>query len=284
MSRDMFPLLSGTYALLDSGDGARIEQWGEYLVQRPASLAIWSRRFSGVITPHAQYLPPGRWNISGVLPSQWPTVIDGVTLLVRCQSNGQVGVFPEHATYLNQIRRVASRPGARVLNLFAYTGLASLVAAKAGAEVTHLDLSKSAIQWARENAVENGITTIRFITEDALSFLEREIKRGNRYDLVIADPPSFSRPSAKSQWQLLEVIGRLVEAALQVVTQGGDICLTTHSYELSNVIVQNLVVDKAPGPVEVIESRQLVLGEAIREGRGSRGLPTGFLFLGRLGE
>lgn len=279
-----FPAPSGTYALLDSGEGVRVEQWGEYILQRPASLAIWSRYFSSDISPHASYLPPGSWSGAGRLPEQWPTIIDGVTMLVRCQSNGQVGVFPEHSTYLDQIRRVASRKGARVLNLFAYTGLASLAAAKSGAEVTHLDLSKGAIKWARENAIENGISTIRFITDDAISFLEREVKRGNRYDLVIADPPSFSRPTAKAQWQLIEVVEQLIRAILRVVAEEGEICMTSHSYELGNVVLQNLISDEVKGTINFLESRQLVVGEAERSGRISRGLPAGFLVWGCLGK
>ena len=284
MNCESFPELSGTYSLLDSGEGARIEQWGDYILQRPASLAIWSRCLSNKISPHAGYLPPGSWHGADRLPDQWPIIIDGVTMLVRCQSNGQVGVFPEHSTYLDQIRRVSSRKGARVLNLFAYTGLASLAAAKSGAEVTHLDLSKGAIKWARENAIENGISTIRFITDDAISFLEREVKRGNRYDLVIADPPSFSRPTAKAQWQLIEVVEQLIGAILRVVSPEGEVCMTSHSYELGNVILRNLISDKAEGPVNFLESRQLVIGEAQRNRRAPRGLPAGFLVWGCLGE
>ena len=270
--------IQGTYALLDSGEGARVERFGDYLLERPASLAIWRRRQSSVCPPDSRYLPPKGWQSTRKLPDQWPVVIDGITMLVRCQSNGQVGVFPEHATYLSEIRAAATaRPGARVLNLFAYTGLASLAAAVAGAEVTHVDLSKSANRWARDNADENGIATIRFITEDALVFLEREAKRGNRYDLIIADPPSFSRPTPRSQWQLSEVIMPLIEGVLRVLADEGAVCLTSHSYDLGSVVLQNLLLDGAADALSFVESRQLVIPEE----RGARGIPAGFLVWGR---
>lgn len=268
------PQIQGTYALLDSGEGARIEQFGDYLLERPASLAIWQRRQKEVVSPDSQYVPSRGWQSTRKLPEQWPVIVDGITMLVRCQSNGQVGVFPEHATYLNEIRAaVSKRSGARVLNLFAYTGLATLATAGAGAEVTHLDLSKSANRWARDNALENGIETVRFITDDALTFLDREAKRGNRYDLVIADPPSFSRPTPRAQWQLTEVIVPLIEGILQVLADDGAMCVTSHSYELGSIVLQNLMLDSASTSLRFLESRQLVIPE--REGK--RAVPAGFL-------
>ncbi len=285
--------IPGTYALVDSGEGVRVEQWGEYLLERPSSLACWQRRGVADYVPDGVYLPASGWRTSRKLPAQWPVIIDGVTMFARCQSNGQVGVFPEHATYLPEIRAVASRPGARILNLFAYTGLASIAAAAAGAEVTHVDLSKSAIGWARENAGENNISSIRFITEDALSFLNREIKRGSRYDLIIADPPSFSRPTPKSRWELGEIIVPLLEAMICLLRWTGDrsergqegrgeLIVTTHSYEVGNLVIENLIRDcvSAEGGamgVRFRESRQLV----IRENAG-RGLAAGFLVWGEV--
>lgn len=285
--------IPGTYALVDSGEGVRVERWGEYLLERPASLACWRRRATSDFDPDGIYLPASGWRSTRKLPAQWPVIIDGVTLLVRCQSNGQVGVFPEHASYLPEIRAVASRPGARILNLFAYTGLASIAAAAAGAEVTHVDLSKSAIGWARENAQANSISSIRFITEDALSFLHREIKRGSRYDLIIADPPSFSRPTPKSRWELGEIIVPLLQAMVRLLRrtgaqadrgheEGGALIVTTHSYEVGNVVIENLVRDcvlaegKGLG-VRFRESRQLVIGES-----AGRGLAAGFLVRGEV--
>lgn len=268
------PQIQGTYALLDSGEGCRVEQFGDYVLERPASLAIWRRRQSSIRHPDSRYLPPKGWQSNRTLPEQWPVVIEEVTMLVRCQSNGQVGLFPEHATYLREIRTAATaRPGARVLNLFAYTGLASIAAAGAGAEVTHVDLSKSANRWARDNALENGLEKMRFITDDALTFLEREAKRGNRYDLVIADPPSFSRPSSRAQWQLNEVIVPLIDGILRVLADNGSVCLTSHSYELGSVVLQNLLLDGAADAIRCGEARQLVIPEK----KGERGVPAGFL-------
>lgn len=264
----------GTYSLLDSGEGRRIERFGDYILERPATLAVWQQSKGEYNHPDAQYLPPQGWRSTRHLPDQWPVVIDGVTMLVRCQSNGQVGVFPEHATYLDEIRAaLTARPGARVLNLFAYTGLASIAAAMGGGEITHVDLSKSANRWARDNATENRVSSIRFITEDALSFLEREAKRGNQYDLIIADPPSFSRPTPRVQWQLGDVIVPLIQGILGVLRDDGSVCLTSHSYELGSVVLQNLLLDCAGDAILFTQSRQLVISESA----GRRGIPAGFL-------
>lgn len=191
------------YALLDSGAGRKLERYGRYRVVRPEAQAIWTPRLAESVWESADALftgigeeeSDGRWRMKKPLGETWPLTYDGIPFLGRFTSFRHVGVFPEQATHwqwLEGLIRNAGRP-VKVLNLFGYTGLASLVAARAGAEVTHIDASKKAIGWARENQADAKLEAlpIRWICEDAKKFVEREERRGNRYDGIILDPPKF---------------------------------------------------------------------------------------------
>ncbi|MBX7143099.1 MAG: class I SAM-dependent methyltransferase [Oligoflexia bacterium] len=248
---------NNAYQLIDSGEGARLERLGEKLLIRPSSLCIWQRRNPNAWQSVAARFDPKkkRWDVSGTPFETWQTQVQGVQLILRLQDNGQVGFFPEHASYLPRVRHdiehIAKRLGKapQVLNLFAYTGMASLVALAAGAIVTHVEISKRALDWAQQNILANNAPKqhLRFIREDALEFLRKEVRREKLYDLVIADPPSFSRVSDKQSWELDTILPELCKLLVQVMNpELGVLYLTSHMIENGGAVSANLLRDYAP--------------------------------------
>ncbi len=220
------------YALLDFGDGGRLERWGDVVVTRPDSRAdgartlapdAWNRAdaaFEGRIAAGAA---GGRWRTSRPLPARWPIVHGGLQFQVGLAASGHTGLFPEQATHWTWMTEALRTAPARqtdappeVLNLFAYTGGASIALARAGARITHVDASRPAIGWARDNAALNGVSTVRWMHEDARRFVDREGRRGRRYDGLLLDPPAFGRGPA-GDWQLDRDLGGLLEAAVALL-------------------------------------------------------------------
>jgi 23S rRNA (cytosine1962-C5)-methyltransferase len=272
------------YALLDSGDGQKLEQYGPYRIVRPEGQAIWQRKLperdwgaaDAVFTGDVDEEGMGRWRFPKVpLGETWPMRHDGVDYLGRFTSFRHVGVFPEQASHWNHMEgliRAAGRP-VRVLNLFGYTGLASLVAARAGAEVTHVDASKKAIGWARENQQMARLSDkpIRWIVEDAMKFAEREERRGSRYDIVLLDPPAYGRGPRGEVWQLFEHLPALVDVCREILTsQPLAVVLTAYSIRASFFSIHALVRDRFAGMGGTVESGELV----IREKSAGRTLST----------
>lgn len=244
---------SSAVSLEDSGLGERLERFGERLIRRPSSLAIWQRKMpvSHWNQADATYVPQQGWSFRADSFQDWIADLGAFRLKLIPQENGQTGLFPEHLEYfsrlsqhLEQLRAKLDRP-VRVLNLFAYTGMATVWCALHGAEVTHIELSKRILSWARENLELNGKfdNTIRFIPEDAVTFLERELRRGSTYDLIISDPPSFSRVSKGQSWDLEEIIVAHIRALTQVLNPGGSIFLTSHHHLLNSFTLENLFLD-----------------------------------------
>jgi 23S rRNA (cytosine1962-C5)-methyltransferase len=277
-----------SYRFLDSGSGERLEQFGDIIIARPSKFAVWERRFPKLWgSAHLRYHHKEGWKKLKPVSEPWSFCAHGATLLLRTQENGQVGVFPEHLSYAAQLEQQIARCAAqsegpiKVLNLFAYTGFASIVAAKAGAQVTHVDLSKKVLDWARENFTANGISTIRMIREDAVLFLEKEAKRGNKYHIVILDPPSFSRVSQSDTWNLDEVLHRILTLALDVLHPApAALFATSHHFETGAHVIANLLADAAFSQKRalLVTPTELVLKEAETE----RCLPAGFLCCGEL--
>ncbi len=220
------------YELLDSGAGSKLERFGEYILARPDPEAIW-RKF----LPEAEWKKAdafftrtgnkSAWHLSKELPKEWNMRFSGFDFLIKPTSFKHVGLFPEQksnwlfieSAVKSQMSIVKSKP-VRVLNLFAYTGGATLAAARAGAEVVHLDGSKSAVSWARENAKLSGLSdkSIRWITEDALSFVKKEAKRGNRYDAIIMDPPAFGHGPDNELWKIEKNLPELLAACFSILS------------------------------------------------------------------
>ena len=273
------------YALLDSGEGMKLERFGAYTLARPDPEALWQKR----LTPDAwakadasfsRKGASGVWKTKKDFPKNWTISYGGLTLELRPTSFKHVGLFPEqklHWAWLAEKIKKSAQP-VRVLNLFAYTGGATLSAAQAGAEVTHLDSSKVAIEWARKNAELSGLSkaSIRYIEDDAIKFLRREVKRGSRYDVVIMDPPAFGHGSGTSLWKIERDFYELFSLVEQVLTeQPLAVIVNGYTAGYSPITLENNVrtlQDKFGG---TIESGELALAEAGSE----RLLPAGVFSL-----
>lgn len=197
------------YELLDFGDGKKLERFGDVVAERPSPSAEESELQMNLdATSYFKRGPagqPGEWTHESRLPDPWLVEFESSVFELIATDSGQVGVFPEQEPNWSWIRkRLANRPGAKILNLFAYTGGSTLAAASAGAEVTHIDGAKSVVNWARRNAALTGLedAPIRWIVEDAAKFVAREVKRGNSYDGIILDPPSYGHGPKREEWKL----------------------------------------------------------------------------------
>jgi 23S rRNA (cytosine1962-C5)-methyltransferase len=272
------------YALLDSGDGEKLEQYGPYRIVRPEGQAIWRPALperdwlsaDAIFTGDTDEEGIGRWRFpKQPLGETWPMTHDGLSYLGRFTSFRHVGVFPEqgsHWGHMESLIRAANRP-VKVLNLFGYTGLASLVAARAGAEVTHVDASKKAIGWARENQEIARLTSkpIRWICDDAMKFVEREARRGSHYDLILFDPPAYGRGPKGEVWQLFEDLPAMADLCREILTPKPlAVVLTAYSIRASFFAIHALMRDIFAGMGGRVESGELI----IREKSAGRALST----------
>ena len=215
------------YELLDCGGGEKLERWGDKLLVRPDPQAIWNtpRKHKGWKQAHARYARShtggGQW-ASKQVPDRWQIHYGTLTLNVGLMNFKHTGVFPEQAAnwdFAQDLIRRAGRP-ISVLNLFAYTGGATVACAAAGASVCHVDAARGMVQWARENAKSSGLENkpIRWIVDDCAKFVEREIRRGRRYDAIIMDPPSYGRGPSGEVWKLEENLYPFVELVSGVLS------------------------------------------------------------------
>lgn len=215
------------YRILDCGGGEKVEKWADYTLVRPDPQAIWNRTDNvkewdkANAIYHRSKSGGGQWEIKK-LPAQWTVSYKELTFNLKPMSFKHTGLFPEQAANWNFIMdkiRNAGRP-INVLNLFAYTGGATLTAAAAGASVCHVDASKGMTQWARENAVSSGLADkpIRWIVDDCKKFVQREIRRGRKYDAIIMDPPSYGRGPSGETWKIEEDVADFVELTMQLLS------------------------------------------------------------------
>jgi len=214
------------YKVLATGDGEKLERWGSVTLLRPDPQAIWhaQRNLSKTKGLDAHYLREstggGRWEYINKVPLQWTISWQGIKFIIKPMGFKHTGLFPEQAVnwaeMMNLIKN-SNRP-IKILNLFAYTGGASVACAKAGASVTHIDASKGMVERAKENAQINGISNIRFIVDDCEKFIEREIRRGNTYDAIIMDPPSYGRGPNGEMWKLEDKLFDFVSLTKKVLS------------------------------------------------------------------
>lgn len=215
------------YEVIDCSDGEKLERWGEYLLVRPDPQVIWNppRKHHGWKQKNGHYHRSskggGEWEFFD-LPEQWQITYKELTFNLKPFNFKHTGLFPEQAAnwdWFSAKIRSANRP-IKVLNLFAYTGGATLAAAKAGAQVTHVDAAKGMVAWAKENAVSSGLkdAPIRWLTDDCGKFVEREIRRGNRYDAVIMDPPSYGRGPKGEIWKIEESIYPFIRRCVKLLS------------------------------------------------------------------
>ena len=216
------------YELLDCSRGERLERWGNYALVRPDPQAIWDteRRDPRWERPDGQYLRSssggGHWEKPG-LPESWDIRYRALRFRVKPMNFKHTGLFPEQATnwdFAADAIRGAGRP-VQVLNLFAYTGAATVACLAAGASVCHVDAARGMVAWARENAAASGVADkpVRWIVDDCLRFVEREIRRGRRYDAVIMDPPSYGRGPSGETWKLEENLWGFLRLVRGVLTE-----------------------------------------------------------------
>lgn len=283
VEKNMIELLNfgwSDYELIDSGDFEKLERYGRYFIRRPEPQAIWAKRLNNSeweSLPHAWFKKKGtevldsnergEWICKGGMPDQWIMEYHcfGKTLKFRLgmTSFKHIGIFPEQASNWDFIYDRISKmdvPEPSVLNLFAYTGGATLAAASAGALVTHVDSVKPVVNWARENFEISGLQNARWIVEDALKYVQREVKRGKRYNGIIMDPPAYGRGPDGEKWILGEQITNLLHACGQLLDKtNGFVVLNLYSMGFSPIIAANLLEMYFDTDKKAIEYGELVV-------------------------
>ncbi len=216
------------YELIDTSSGERLERWGDIILIRPDPQIIWNTPKNNPLwrKAHARYHRSssggGQWEVMKKIPDVWQVRYKSLTFNIKPMGFKHTGLFPEQAVNWDDMAKMireANRP-IKVLNLFAYTGGATLACLSAGANVCHVDASKGMTQWARENAASSDLDKIpqRWIVDDCIKFVQREIRRGNRYDAIIMDPPSYGRGPGGEVWKLEEQVYSLVELCSNVLS------------------------------------------------------------------
>lgn len=288
MKKTNFPLLLADdwqdYELIDSGDGHKLERFGKYKFMRPDSQAYWKPKSSlddwkyDAIFAGRDGEEMGRWAFKAKIPEMWEMKWNNVKFYARCTPFRHLGLFPEQSVHwqwcVDLIKKSKRQP--KILNLFGYTGLASLACAEAGAQVTHIDASKKAINYARENQSLSGLdeVSIRWIVEDAQKFVEREIRRGNKYDGIILDPPKHGRGPNGEVFKLEESLYALLNSCCQLLSEDAlFLVATVYAVRLSFVALENTLQDALAA--NHIKKGKIEAGEmALYSNLQGRALPT----------
>ena len=238
--------------MLDCSCGERLERWGRVTLIRPDPQVIWQtekkhplwRKADAVY--HRSNTGGGHWEVRGKVPDRWEIGYKDLVFNVKTMGFKHTGVFPEQAVnwdYVRDLITKANRP-VRVLNLFSYTGAATVSALKAGAQVVHVDASKGMVQWAKENAQSSGVIDrpVRWIVDDCVKFVQREIRRGNHYDILIMDPPSYGRGPGGEVWKLENEIYSFVELCRGVLSENPiAVLLNSYTTGLSPAVMQYIL-------------------------------------------
>jgi len=261
------------YELLDSGDGLKLERFGKYIFARPESQAMWSRTLppSEWQNAHAMFQPTGEesgghWELKKKVEEKWVMNYRDLKFWAMTTPGRHLGVFPEVAAHwdfmADSIQKVGTKPN--VLNLFGYTGLATLAAAAAGASVTHVDASKKSVGWARENQELSklGDRPIRWIVEDALKYVQREAKRGVKYDGIILDPPKFGRGPKGEVWEVYKSLPNLLEECRKCLSDNPlFVIVTVYAVRASAIHVAQAVDEMMKKYKGALDSGELVTRE-----------------------
>jgi 23S rRNA (cytosine1962-C5)-methyltransferase len=240
------------YELIDTGGGEKLERWGNVVLRRPDPQIIWPLAEESVLWKqadghyHRSSSGGGHWTFRRQLPERWNISYGPLKFHIRPTNFKHTGLFPEQAfnwRWIMDTIRNARRP-VRVLNLFAYTGGATLAAAAAGAEVVHVDAAKGMVQWAKENAQLSGLgdAPIRYITDDVFKFVEREIRRGRQYEGIIMDPPSYGRGPNGEVWKLEDSLYPFLEKCASILSEKPlFVLVNSYTAGLSPVVLHNLL-------------------------------------------
>lgn len=237
------------YECLDAGNGEKLERWGRIILRRPDPQAIWNvdkSNWKYDAFYHRSNKGGGYWEYKTKLPEYWTISYKKLTFKVSPTNFKHTGIFPEQATNWDFMRKMISncQKKVKVLNLFAYTGGATIACSEAGAEVVHVDASKGMIEWAKENMrlshLENN--KIRFIVDDCLKFVEREYRRGNKYDAIIMDPPSYGRGPNKEVWKFEDNIYALINACIKILSDKPLFFLiNSYTTGISSIVLENIL-------------------------------------------
>ena len=252
------------YELLDCSDGERLERWGDIILIRPDPQVIWKtpKKHPMWKNANARYLRSstggGHWEVLRKTPDSWRIKYKDLSLNVKTMGFKHTGIFLEQAVnwdYTAELIKKAGRP-VRVLNLFSYTGGATVACLKAGAQVVHVDASKGMVAWAKENAAASSVADrpVRWIVDDCIKFVQREIRRGNKYDIIIMDPPSYGRGPGGEVWKLEDEVYSFVELCTKVLSDDPlMVLINSYTTGLSPAVMQYilgaLVVPKFGGEV-----------------------------------
>ena len=217
------------YEVMDTGDGEKLERWGDIILRRPDPQTIWPKGRESLWNRaqacyHRSERGGGEWEFMKKLPERWTVSHGDLCFYVRPTGFKHTGLFPEQAAnwnWMGELIRKDGRKDLRILNLFGYTGGATLACAAAGAHVTHVDAAKGMVLWAKENRELNRLpeTSFRWIVEDALRFVQREIRRGSRYDGILMDPPSYGRGPSGEVWKLENELYGLIETSARALSE-----------------------------------------------------------------
>lgn len=235
------------YNVIATGDGEKLETWGSVKLLRPDPQVIWHKKRNLIKDADAFYEKKeggGIWHFNKKIPQQWQITWQGLKFIVKPMGFKHTGIFPEQAVNWEMMMNLIenSKRQIKVLNLFAYTGGASIACSKAGAIVTHIDASKGMVERAKENAKLNGITNIRFIVDDCQKFIEREIRRGNTYDAIIMDPPSYGRGPNGEMWKLEDNLADFVELTKKVVSNNPlFVLINSYTTGLQPTVIANIL-------------------------------------------
>ena len=286
------------YELLDSGDGFKLERFGDFVLARPDPAILWHRALSESDWGKADALyiksgdpekaEKGAWQKNTAVPEKWLMAYgsgaSAISFYAKLTAFKHTGVFPEQAANWKFIKeKLGSHDaggvakGTKVLNLFGYTGIASVLCAKLGAAVTHVDASKPSITWAKENMLASDLleTAIRWILEDALKFVKREVRRGSKYDAIILDPPAFGRGDKGEVWKFNENLPELLAEITKLIDPANFKFLIINAYavSVSSLLLKNLLTDMA-GELG-LKNPKIDYGELVLKEKTGRELSTG---------
>lgn len=272
------------YELIDVGGFEKLERFGQFITIRPEPQAVWDKTLSNAEwekRAHIKFMPrsssSGEWKKLKQMPDQWQIKYEinnsdaSIKFRLGLTSFKHVGIFPEQASnwdYIYETIKKMSVPQPKVLNLFAYTGGASLAAKAAGADITHVDSIKQVVTWSKENMDLSGLNNIRWVVEDALKFVKREEKRGNKYNGIILDPPAFGHGPNGEKWKLEDNINEMMAGVLNLLDeQEHFLILNAYSLGFSSLIIENLLKKKA--------GKNLNVGELYLQATEGNKLPLG---------
>ena len=258
------------YGLVDCGDGRKLERYGRWRFIRPEPQAMWAPaspdwRADGEFVGGSDEEGGGRWRIEPGVPASWPLARGDVRFHAANTPFRHLAFFPDMAPHWDFVAaRMA--PGRELLNMFGYTGLATLVAAAAGAGVTHVDASKKAVAAAQENARASGLAgaPVRWLVDDALKFMRREVRRGRRYHGILLDPPKYGRGPDGEVWELYQGLPELVRLAAALLAPDGFLILTVYAIRMSAVALGELVGEAFAGRAGAVQAGEMTIREEAR--------------------